>query len=191
MGDSQVACGIVLAAGGSSRMGSPKALLDLDGEPLICAHLRAMRPHCVSLRVVLGAHGETVSAALPADVFRFWNRQWSSTGPRESLLIGLEGLADEALALVTPVDAPPAPTEVVTALVARQGAAVPCYANQDAHPVLIQVGPARRALATGTLREALATAPRVAVDWPDGLLNLNTTAEWRGWLDTRRCSSPR
>ena len=46
--------GIVLAAGGSSRMGHPKALLQLNGQALINAHINALRTHCLELLVVLG-----------------------------------------------------------------------------------------------------------------------------------------
>lgn len=173
--------GIVLAAGGSTRMGQPKALLDLDGEPLIRRHLAALRPWCRALRVVLGAHATGIAAALPDEVERRWNLDWASSGPRESLLSGLQDLDDQALVLVTPVDVPPAPPEVFSAILAVNGPAVPCYDNHDAHPVLVRVGVCRAALATGTLRDALAGATRVPVEWPDGLLNLNTPEEWARW----------
>lgn len=173
--------GIVLAAGGSSRMGRPKALLDLDGQPLIAAHLAALAPSCERLRVVLGAHREAIEAALPAGVERAFNPDWARTGMRESLAIALEGLEAEAVALVTPVDAPPAPARVIEALLAAGAPAVPCYENCDTHPVLIRVGDCRAALATGTLRDALLGAARVPVDWADGALNLNTPEEWARW----------
>jgi molybdenum cofactor cytidylyltransferase len=54
---------IVLAAGGSSRMGSPKQLLRLGGESLVRrAATTALASHCSPVIVVVGAEAESVSA---------------------------------------------------------------------------------------------------------------------------------
>jgi len=57
--------GILLAGGGSSRLGAPKQLVKLDGEPLILRAARAAADYCAAgLVVVTGAIHEPVEAAL-------------------------------------------------------------------------------------------------------------------------------
>ncbi len=172
---------VVLAAGGSRRMGRPKALLDVDGRPLVARHVEAMRAAGARVRVVLGGHGEAVAAALPPGVEVRWNRDWARTDMRASLALGLADLPDAAPVLVTPVDAPPAPAEVLAALLRQGPPAVPAFAGRDGHPVLVRAGPARAALARAPLRDHLREAARVAVDWPDAVLNLNDPAAWAAW----------
>jgi molybdenum cofactor cytidylyltransferase len=56
---------IVLAAGGSSRLGEPKQLLTRDGETLAHRAVRqAMATRPRELIVILGSHGDEVSLAL-------------------------------------------------------------------------------------------------------------------------------
>ena len=177
--------GIVLAAGASSRMGSPKALLDLDGRPLINVQISTLAARCSQVIVVLGAYEAQIRAVLPSDVQIVHNPLWAETGPAESLRCALAGLAEEDVALVNPVDTPPAPAWVLDALLAAGAPAIPLIGWTDGHPALIVVGPARAGLATGTLRDVARAAQRVPVDWPDGALNLNTPQDWAGWLRSR------
>jgi CTP:molybdopterin cytidylyltransferase MocA len=56
---------LILAAGTSSRLGRPKQLLAVDGQPLVRrAALAALATHPVRAAVVLGAEATAVSAAL-------------------------------------------------------------------------------------------------------------------------------
>ncbi len=163
-------------------MGCVKALLPIDGVPLIAAHVQGMAGVCEGVRVVLGAHRAAIDGALPPHVARIDNPQWAATGPRDSLLLALADLPGDALALVCPVDTPPAPPAVLAALLVRGAPAVPTWRGTDGHPALLVVGPARAALqAGGTLRDALRSAVRVPVDWPDAPLNLNTPQQWTAW----------
>lgn len=59
---------IILAAGGSSRMGSPKQLLPYRGRSLI-RHVveQALGSACEHVFVVLGANAESIAAAITAD----------------------------------------------------------------------------------------------------------------------------
>lgn len=177
--------GVVLAAGASTRMGTPKALLPLQGAPLVLVQVRALRWACARVRVVTGAHAVQIDAALPADVEVVHNPDWATTGPRESLARALDGLDEHDAVFVTPVDVPPAPPEVLQALLGAGGDAVPRWRGVDGHPILAGVGPTRAALRGGTLRDALAQATRVDVAWADGTLNLNTPEEWADWLRRR------
>jgi nicotine blue oxidoreductase len=173
---------VILAAGGSRRMGRPKALLEVDGAPLLLAHVRAF--HAVGLRVtvVLGAHADTVSAVLPAEVRVVRNERWDETGPAESAHLGLAGLG---AALLTPVDVPPASTADLHALIAAEGDAVLSYRGEDGHPVRVEAPhpPAR-------LDRRLADAVRIPSEDPDRLLNLNTPEAWSAWLAGRRGLTP-
>jgi CTP:molybdopterin cytidylyltransferase MocA len=170
--------GLVLAAGGSTRMGRPKALLPWEGRPWIAHLVEALRARCPAVRVVLGAHREAIAAALPPWVERVENPDWAATEPRHSLLLGLAGLAAAQRALVCPVDAAPPPPAVLDALLRQGPPAVPWCGGRDGHPVLLRAASARAALAEGPLSRHLAGAPRVPVDWPLLDLNLNDPADW-------------
>ena len=57
--------GIILAAGASSRMGSPKALLDYRGETFIARLARVLSGACSPVIVVLGYHAEAIRSVIP------------------------------------------------------------------------------------------------------------------------------
>lgn len=59
--------GVLLAAGESRRMGSPKALLEIDGQTYLAHLATAMLTAVERLIVVVGAHAEQVRPAAPSD----------------------------------------------------------------------------------------------------------------------------
>lgn len=134
--------GLVLAAGGGSRFGRPKALVEYGGQLLVerAAGLLAAGA-CSPVCAVLGAQGEKVAATaeLPG-VSIVDNPDWP-TGMGSSLRVGLERLADADAVVVTLVDMPLLGPEAVRRLVAawRDGAeaAVATYAGSWGHPVLL------------------------------------------------------
>ncbi len=95
---------VVLAAGGSLRMGSPKQLLQLDGESLVRRAVRtALASRCERVYVVVGAHAKAVTRELrdlPSDVIE--NPGWED-GLASSIRCGVtaleaaQPLADAAL----------------------------------------------------------------------------------------------
>jgi CTP:molybdopterin cytidylyltransferase MocA len=179
---------VILAAGGSTRMGRPKALLPVaTGETLIEAHVRALSPRCHPIVVVAGAVIEPLRAALPPGIILAINPAWATTGSVESLAIGLAALGPARRVVITPVDAPPpAPGELDTLLESDAPAALG-WAGRPGHPALL--GPVEiRRLLEGPLParglRALLTAARVVEgDSADRLLNLNTPTEWAAWRD--------
>jgi molybdopterin-guanine dinucleotide biosynthesis protein A len=94
------AAAVVLAGGRSPRMGTPKALLDFDGEPLVLHIVRVL--NCLFARtIVVAAPGQSLPA-LPAEVVR---DEVAYQGPVGGIYYGLDAASDE-LAFVTSCDVP-------------------------------------------------------------------------------------
>ena len=85
---------VVLAAGGSTRLGRPKQLLTRDGETLVHRAARlALESGAARVLVVVGAHADEVRAAVAAlPVECLANPAWSS-GMASSLRLAAEALA--------------------------------------------------------------------------------------------------
>jgi CTP:molybdopterin cytidylyltransferase MocA len=134
--------GLVLAAGGGSRMGRPKALVRWDGELLVERAARLLAAGgCAPVVAVLGAGAAEVRATadLPGVVL-VDNPDWR-TGMGSTLRVGLTELRDADAVVVTLVDTPLLGTEAVRRLVAAGAAgaeaAVATYSGAWGHPVLL------------------------------------------------------
>lgn len=125
-------------------MGGPKALVELDGEPLVRRAVRVLAEGgCAPLLVVLGAGAVEVRATLPPGVPVVVEPGWAE-GMGASLRAGLtalEGLEPvPTAALVHLVDLPGVTAAAVARLAAHGspgGLARAAYAGRPAHPVLI------------------------------------------------------
>lgn len=134
--------GLVLAAGGSRRFGSPKQLAPLDGRPLLERALAAMAavPGLVRVAVTLGAHADEILAAVElhgAEVVRVAGWQ---QGQAASLRAGVAALAPHADAIVVTLGDQPrmAPAAIARVAAARGGGpARAAYAGVPGHPVLL------------------------------------------------------
>lgn len=125
-------------------MGRPKALVEVDDEPLVLRSLRVLEVGgCRPLVVVLGAAAAEIQALLPLAVHAVVAEGWAE-GMGASLRAGLDALAvldpEPEAALVHLVDLP----GVTAAAVARLAAgSAPdallrsAYEGRPAHPVLI------------------------------------------------------
>lgn len=136
--------GIVLAAGRSARMGSPKALLDFLGLPFVVRILQALEALEVKTRVVvLGPDAPRIQPALADHDCMIVENPEPETGPIASLrgaLRALQPLQPSAV-LVWPVDLPHVRVSTVERIleVHRRGAAkvvVPTFGNRRGHPVI-------------------------------------------------------
>ena len=140
--------GLLLAAGGGSRYGMPKALVPV-GDGLMAGHaLGTLRDGGVRpLVAVIGAAADDVRARVPwGDATVVDNRDWQS-GMGSSLRAGLAVLADLAdvdAVVVLLVDTPGITPAAVDRLVRAARAGTPggallaaAYHGRQGHPVLI------------------------------------------------------
>lgn len=162
--------GLLLAAGAGRRMGRPKALVELDGEPLVLRALRVLRDGgCTPLVVVLGASAGAVRAVLPPDVTGVVASGWAE-GMGASLRAGLAALGGTG-----PGDATAAPD-------AGTGPGEPTAAPDAALVHLVDlpgvtVAAVRRVLAAAAGPDALA---RAAYDGRPGHPVLLGRSHWDG-----------
>ena len=103
-------------------MGGPKALVELDGEPLVRRALRVLADGgCAPCVVVLGAAADAVRAILPEGVTAVEAPDWAE-GMGASLRTGLAALPPDVDAvLVHLVDLPGVTAAAVARLAARRG----------------------------------------------------------------------
>jgi molybdenum cofactor cytidylyltransferase len=111
--------GVVLAAGGASRFGAPKQLLDWRGQPLVRHVARlALRAGLDPVVVVLGAHRAEVRHALDGlRLILVENQDWQ-TGQSSSIRGGLCALPDKTgAAIFLLCDQPQVPERLLASLV--------------------------------------------------------------------------
>jgi len=146
--------GLVLAAGASSRMGSPKALLDYGGETGLERVVRALSGGgCAPVVVVLGAGAEEIRPRVPEVARAVVHESWAA-GRTGSLKAGIVAAAGAAAWVVLPVDHPLATAEDVAALVAAWRTARPplaraVHGGRGGHPVLLDARLREELLALG------------------------------------------
>jgi CTP:molybdopterin cytidylyltransferase MocA len=135
--------GLLLAAGAGRRFGGPKALAELDGQPLVLRALRLLAAAgCDPIRVVVGAAADEVGALLPDPAQAVRAEGWE-TGMGASLKAGLAALSAETgpvAALVHLVDLPWVGADIlarIAAGAAPETVARAAYDGVPGHPVLL------------------------------------------------------
>lgn len=143
-----VVAGLVLAAGGSRRFGSPKQLAELDGVPLLQHAVDAMLGAAAvdPVVVVLGAHADAVERAVTLGTARTVRCADWEEGMAASLRCGVAALGEGRCdwVVVTLGDQPRITAQVVAA-VAGGAVASPfgtaavraAYAGVPGHPVAL------------------------------------------------------
>lgn len=122
-------------------MGSPKALLELDGETFLDRLIRRFSLHCSPVIVVLGHEPEVIRAGVrAAGKAVFVLNPDYQRGQFSSLQCGLRAVPAKADGVVfTPVDHPNVEPETVARLIeAAAPVAIPQYLGRHGHPVLIE-----------------------------------------------------
>lgn len=128
--------GLILAAGESRRMGTPKALLRYRDESFLDTLIGLFEKRCAPVIVVLGAAAKEVRAGTTRAAAFVENERWQS-GQTSSMQCGLRAVpADAEGVLFTLVDHPAVRMETIAALL-RPGAGllrVPRYRGRNGHP---------------------------------------------------------
>jgi molybdenum cofactor cytidylyltransferase len=136
--------GIILAAGESTRMGSPKALLQIGDKSFaqrIVDTLIASR--VLDIVIVLGADAEPIQDQLNwFEGKTVINREWTK-GQLSSVLVGLRAVEQQDLygVLIWPVDRPLVSRHVIVGMLhqfwtKQKKIVVPIYKGRRGHPVL-------------------------------------------------------
>ncbi|MFN7940790.1 MAG: nucleotidyltransferase family protein [Thermoanaerobaculia bacterium] len=170
--------GLLLAAGLSTRMGSNKLLLELDGESLVRrAARRVLAANLSPLVVVVGHDADSVRRELADLDCRFVFNPDFPSGAATSLRAGIAALpADCDAVVVVLADMPRVTSEMIAAVAKRYRSASPrvvasAYGGVHAPPVLYdaRLFAELRALSGGRFVERILTRHRQAaeiVDWP-------------------------
>lgn len=199
-------CGVILAAGESSRMGTDKALLPWPpGETqqtFLSAAIRALSDFNDMVVVVVGNNENTLAPLVYANGASLVRNPAPERGQFSSLQIGLKQVLDYGrdAAMITLVDRPPASSATLKALCAafnsapdQTWAVVPEYGGKHGHPLL-----ADRAMIEAFLRvPATATARDIEhqnqqhiqylpVSDPLVAVNVNTPQDYEALASSRR-----
>ena len=153
--------GIILAAGASSRMGTPKALLDYRGETFVGRLVRVLGETCTPVIVVLGYHADRLREHVPPAATIVVNPD-PSRGQLSSLQTGLAVLPADADGFAfIPVDSPAVETDTVARLARafEQRSAstlfvIPRQSGKRGHPVVAARAAAAEFLALPPTAEA-------------------------------------
>ena len=137
---------LILAAGESRRMGSPKALLPYQDKTFV-EHLLAVtkHPRVTVQRIVLGASASTIRERLHLpESCVVVNDQWQ-LGQLSSIQAGIRSLESESTdgTLICPVDHPLVSASLVATLIeeferngGKQGIVLPVFRGKRGHPVI-------------------------------------------------------
>lgn len=169
---SQVTAAIILAAGASLRMGTPKAMVPFRGGTFLSHLCKRLAECCDQVIAVLGAQAELI--ARPASAKVVVNDGWFC-GQLSSLQCGLRALPEGIERVVfTLVDHPDPANETLERLLRSSALiAVPVYEGRKGHPVsfgaaliveLLQLKAA--ATAKDVFRKHVAATEYVAVNDP-------------------------
>jgi molybdenum cofactor cytidylyltransferase len=135
--------GVILAAGRSRRLGRPKQLLDLGGQPLLAHVVRnAVASGLGEVILVLGHEAGRIAEAIGERGQRVVVNPDHAAGQSTSVRVGLGAVAPRAEAVVFLLgDQPTVDTALIDRLIERFGASgspivQPAYGGRPGNPVL-------------------------------------------------------
>jgi molybdenum cofactor cytidylyltransferase len=136
--------GLILAAGESRRMGSPKALLDFQGETFLDRLTRLFAAVAGPVVVVLGHRSEEILAGIRHRArATFVHNPGYALGMFSSIQCGLRAVPREATGvLMTPVDHPAVCPSTLAQLLAPPLplVAIPVHGGRRGHPLFFRAG---------------------------------------------------
>jgi molybdenum cofactor cytidylyltransferase len=181
---------IVLAAGGSTRLGRPKQLLEFRGETLIRRAVRAAQEAgCAQIVVVVGRERDKIENALtdfPATIAP--NELWER-GPGTSIRAGVAALTGADAAIILACDQPHVDGKLLRQIIAMhqqtQKPLIACaYAETRGIPVLFAASFFGRLLSLGDdegAKALLFATPHdtASVPFPAGAIDIDTPEDYR------------
>jgi len=191
--------GLILAGGASRRMGTPKALLELESETFLDRLVRIFRSCCDEVVVVLGHDAARIrdGSRLAATAIQVENPA-PERGQLSSLHCGLAALETRAAGVMfTPVDYAGIRRETAAELAGvftleRPPLVLPCYRGRRGHPVCVGVDLVGELMslpadgqARDVIRRHLASARLLDVEDPGILLDVDEPEDYRRLLAAR------
>ena len=183
-------CGVILAAGASTRMGTDKALLAWPSNgrsTLLSAAIDVFSPFNDMVIVVAGKNAAELSPVVDANGGFLTINPDPDRGQFSSLQCGLKQVLSYGrdAAMVTLVDKPPVKISTLEKLRAGKWAVVPEYNGRHGHPLLIgreMIEAFLKAPVTANARDVQhqnqARIQYVPVNDPDIAMNLNTPEDY-------------
>jgi molybdenum cofactor cytidylyltransferase len=182
---------IILAAGASTRMGTPKQLLQLQGQSLLRRIVEcAIAANCEPIVVVLGAFRDQIQGEisnLPIQIVE--NHEWQ-TGMGSSIRRGIQALLNQNIeaAILLLCDQPSVSPQLIqqlrslyysthSSIIAstyQQTTGVPALFEARLFPELIQLN--QQEGAKKVIQRHLAST--VIVDFPEGAIDLDTPQDY-------------
>ena len=193
---------VVLAAGGSRRMGSPKQLLRIDGITLVRRAAEvALASRCEGVYVVVGAAAATVRREVSELSLEVVDNPHWERGLAESIRVGIEAVRaarpEFDAAILATVDQPQVHPALLNLLIevfeGGEGEIVACsYAGSLGVPALFSPRHFADLTALSGDRGAKALiesrdAEVAQVPFPDAATDLDTPRDYQRFLERGRC----
>jgi molybdenum cofactor cytidylyltransferase len=189
-------CGVILAAGESSRMGRDKALLPWQGSTFLAAAIDVLEPHTDLVIVVAGKNAPKLEPVVDAAGAYLVINPEPERGQFSSLRVALQEVLNRGrdAAIVTLVDRPPPSPATVQKLKERflerasEGiwAVIPRYGDRNGHPLVVgreMIHAFLSAPPTATARDVEHAHQQhieyVSVDDPLVVCNVDTPEDYR------------
>jgi molybdenum cofactor cytidylyltransferase len=189
---------IILAAGESTRMGKPKALLRLEGRTFLDRVISIYRRSVEKICLILGKDSESIRAETDLTGVTTAVNSQPENGPLSSIHIGLDMLQEASGVIIHPVDHPLVSSLTIFSLVQSHSAhpdsiLIPRFQGKNGHPVMFPrtyfselKAAAMNVGARWVVRNHPSQVLYIDVADPGILANINTQEEYRSVIEKRR-----